>query len=127
MPMNVVLWILQLALALLSFAGGTYKLFSFNELAKMPATAALPRAGWSALGVFEIVCAILLVVPAATKWPVLTPIAATALAVEGVALAAIFARYSLTVAATNPFVWAVAMALMAAFIAYGRFKLRPTA
>ena len=30
-------------------------------------------------------------------------------------------------AATNPLVWVVAMALMGAFVAYGRYALRPLA
>lgn len=124
--MNILLWIVQVALAVLSFAGGAYKIFSFEELAKMPATAALPRGGWAALGVFEIVCAILLIIPAATKWkPVLTAHAATALAVESLVLAAMYSRYSLDLIATNPLVWVVVMAVMAAFVAYGRYALRP--
>jgi len=120
--MNVVLWVLQLALALLSLSGGAYKVFMFDELAKMPATGALARGGWSALGVFEMVCAVLLVVPAATNWvPVLTPLAAAALAVESLALAGLYARYSLELTATNPLVWVVMMGLMAALVAYGRY------
>ena len=39
--MNILLWILQVALALLCLAGGAYKLFQFEELAKLPATAVL--------------------------------------------------------------------------------------
>jgi len=126
--MNILLWVVQVALAVLSFAGGAYKVFSFDELAKMPATGALPRAGWGALGGFEMVCAVLLIVPAATKWmPVLTPFAAAALALESLALAGVYSRYSLKLTATNPLVWVVAMALMAAFVAYGRYALRPVA
>ena len=126
--MNILLWIVQLALAVLSFAGGAYKIFSFDELAKMPATAALSRGGWGALGVFEMLCAVLLLVPAATKWrPVLTPLAATALALESLALAVMYSRYSLSLTATNPLIWVVVMALMAAFVAYGRYALRPPA
>jgi hypothetical protein len=34
--MNVLLWILQVALALFCFAGGQYKVFQFDELAKVP-------------------------------------------------------------------------------------------
>ena len=34
--MNVLLWILQAALVLLAFGGGAYKVFMFDELAKMP-------------------------------------------------------------------------------------------
>ncbi len=124
--MNVLLWILQVALALLCLAGGAYKVFSFDELAKMPATGALSRAGWGALGVFEMLCAVLLVVPTATKWmPVLTPLAAAALTLESLLLAGLYARYSLRLAATNPLVWVVVIALMAAFVAYGRYALRP--
>ncbi len=123
--MNVVLWILQIVLALLSLAGGAYKIFSFDQLANMPQTAVLPRGGWATLGVFEIVCGVLLIVPAALKWmPALTPLAAAALAVESLVLAAVYARFSLRVAATNPLVWVVGMAVLAAFVSYGRYALR---
>src|SRR2546421_891022 len=47
---------------------------------------ALSRGGWRALGVLEMVGAVLLVVPAAAHWmPVLTPLAAAALALETLA------------------------------------------
>ena len=122
--MNVFLWLLQVPLALLSFAGGAYKLFMFDELAKMPATGALPRGVWGTLGVLEMLCGVLLVVPAATKWmPVLTPLAAAVLMLESLTLAALYARYSLNVTATNPLVWVVMMGVMAAFVAYGRYTL----
>jgi hypothetical protein len=125
--MNILLWVVQVALAVLSFAGGAYKVFSFDELAKMPATAALSRGGWGALGVFEMLCGVLLIVPAATKWrPVLTPHAAAALALESLVLAWVYSRYSLSLTATNPLVWVVVMALMAAFVAYGRYSLKPS-
>jgi hypothetical protein len=72
--------------------------------------------------------ALLLIVPAAaTSLPVLTPLAAGALALETLALAAVYARYSLKLAATNPLVYAVPMGLMAAFVAYGRYVLSPPA
>src|SRR5256884_5668028 len=122
--MNALLWVLQVALALLYLAGGAYKTFKFDELANQ--VRALPRRGWRAFGVLEMVCAVLLVVPAAAKWiPVLTPLAAAALALETLALAGLYARYSLKLAATNPMVWAVVMGLLAAFVAYGRYVLRP--
>jgi hypothetical protein len=120
--MNILLWIVQIALALLSLAGGAYKLFAFDELAKMPATAALSHSIWSALGVFEIVCAVLVIAPAITKWKRLIPLAAVALVVESLALAGIYGKYSLELVATNPLVWVVMMAAMAAFVAYGRKK-----
>jgi len=118
--MNVVLWILQIALAFLFISGGAYKVFKFDALANH--MRALPRGGWRALGVLEMVGGLLLVVPAAaTSLPVLTALAAAVLALETLALAALYARYSLKLAATNPMVWAVVMGLLTAFVAYGRY------
>ena len=117
--MNVLLWILQAALAFLYLSGGAYKVFKFDTLANH--MRALPRGGWRALGVLEMVGAVLLIVPAAANWmPVLTPLAAAALAIETLALGAVYARYSLKLAATNPLVWSVAMGLLAAVVAYAR-------
>ena len=124
--MNILLWALQIVLAFLCLAGGAYKAFKFDELASY--MRALPRGGWRALGVLEMVCGILLVVPAAANWmPVLTALAAAVLALESAALAALYARYSLKLAATNPLVWSVAMGLVAVFVAYGRYALSPLA
>ena len=122
--MNVLLWVLQVALAFLYGAGGSYKTFKFDALANQ--MRALSRGGWRVLGVLEMVGAVLLIVPAAAKWmPVLTPIAAVALALETFGLAGLYARHSLKLAATNPMVWAVVMGLLAAFVAYGRYALSP--
>lgn len=123
--MNVLLWILQSVLAFFCLAGGAYKIFAFDELAKMPATAELSRVAWGTLGAFEIVCGVLLIIPAATKWkPILTPIAAAVLALESVALALMYAQHSLQLTATNPLTWVIAIAVMAAFVAYGRYSGR---
>ena len=124
--MNIVLWVLQVALAVLYLAGGSYKVFKFDELASY--MRALPRGGWRALGILEMVGGVLLVVPAAASWmPVLTPLAAAVLALETLALAGLYARYSLKLTAANPLVWSVVMGLLAAFVAYGRYALRPVA
>ncbi len=124
--MNVFLWVLQGLLALLALSGGAYKLFGFDAVAKEPFFAALPRAGWSAVGVFEVVCAVLLIAPAATGWmPTLTPLSAAALLLESLALAALYARYSRQLTAANPLVWVLLIAVMAALVAYGRFASTP--
>lgn len=124
--MNILLWVVQSVLALLSLAGGAYKVFGFDALAKEPWFGALSRGGWSVVGMFEMLCAVLLIVPAATRWvPILTPLAAVALALESLTLAGLYGRYSLKVSASNPLVWVVVMGLMAAFVAYGRYALRP--
>src|SRR2546426_768059 len=117
--MNVLLWVIQVALALLYLAGGSYKVFKFDALANH--MRALPRGGWRALGALEVLGAVMLFVPA------VTPLAAAALALETLALAGLYARYSLKLAATNPLVWSVVMGLLAACVAYGRYALRPLA
>ena len=124
--MNILLWIIQAVLALLCLSGGAYKAFKFDELANQ--MRALSRGGWRALGVLEMLGAVLLIVPAAMQWmPVLTPLAAAALALETLALAGLYARYSLKLTAANPFVWAAVMGLLVAFVAYGRYALLPLA
>lgn len=120
--MNLLLWIAQIALALLSLAGGAFKLFAYAELAKMPSTAALPQSAWGAVGIFEMVCGVLLIVPfALNRMPMLTPLAAAALAIESVALGVLYARHSLQLTSSNPLVWVALMAVLAAFVACGRY------
>ena len=122
--LNVFLWILQAMLAFLFVASGAYKLFSFEELSQT--FAALPLVAWQALGILEIVGAVLLIVPAALhRKPTLTWIAATVLTVETFGLAALYATYSLELAATNPLPWAVVIGVLSAFVAYIRRNLAP--
>lgn len=126
--MNVIVWIVQIALALLAVAGGAFKVFMFDELAKVPAAASLSQGAWSALGVLEMVCGALLILPAALRWmPRLTPIAATVLALESLGLAVLYGQYSTELVATNPLVWAALMALAAIFVVYGRSRRSPEA
>jgi uncharacterized membrane protein YphA (DoxX/SURF4 family) len=124
--MNILLWILQVALAFLYLSGGAFKLFKFEELATQ--LQFLPHAGWRMLGALEIAGGILLIVPAAAKWmPLLTPLAAAVLALETLALAGLYARRSLALTPTNPLVWSAVMGLLVAFVAYGRYGLSPAA
>jgi len=121
--MNVFLWVLQVVLALLYVAGGAYKTFMFDELAAQ--MVALPRSGWAALGILEMVCGVLLIVPAAAKrMTFLTPLAAAVLTLETLVLAGTYARYSLALTVTNPLVWSLVMVVLVAFVAYGRAKGR---
>ncbi len=122
--MNIVLWVLQAVLGLLYVAGGYYKAFEFEELASQ--FTAIPHGGWRALGVVEMVGAVLLIVPAATKWmPGLTPIAAGVLAIETLLIAGVYARHSVKLTAENPLIWSVVMLLLVTFVAYGRYAIRP--
>lgn len=122
--MNILLWVLQGFLALLCVAGGYYKASQPGVLTKQ--FPALPHAAWRALGVLEVAIGVLLVVPHAASWmPVLTPLAAAVLALEALALSGLYARSSLKLSAANPLVFSVVMALIAAFVAYGRYAIVP--
>lgn len=124
--MHALLWTLQGFLAFLYVVGGAYKTFMFGELASQ--IPALPPGAWRALGVIEIACGLLLVAPAIVKgMPAMAPLAAAVLTVETLALAGLYARYSLVVTAANPLVWAATMGLLVGCVAYGRYALRPLA
>lgn len=124
--MHALLWIVQALLSFQAFAGGVFKLAQYEELAKTPAGAALSRGTWGAIGTFELVCAVLLIVPMATGWkPGLTPAAAVALLVESLALAAFYAGFSRAFVATNPLPYVLGSAVIAGLIAWGRFALVP--
>jgi len=114
---------MQIVLVFFYVAGGAYKAFMFANLANM--MRGFPRAGWVAVGLFEVVGGLLLMATA-MKWrPELTPLGAGALAVETLALAVVDASYSLALTAANPLVWAVGIGLLAAFVAFGRYALSP--
>ena len=120
--MNVLLWILQVAVAFLYVSGGVYKMFRFDQLAGF--MQAIPRGGWRALGLLEVVGGLLLVIPMTIGWmPALTPLAAVALAIETLGIAAVYAKHSRKLTAANPLVWATVMALLAALVAVGRWSL----
>lgn len=121
--MNILLWVLQIALAWLCIAGGAFQIFKIDELKKnVAAMRALPRGLWAFLGAFGCLAGLGLVVPGALHvLPILTPIAAAAVAAESVLISAFYIYYG----DSSPMMYSAAMAIMAAFISYGRFALRP--
>ena len=75
-----------------------------------------------ALGILELVCAVGLIVPAAFHWkPMLTVVAATALAIESLIFIGVHVKYR----EIAPIVMSIMLGLLAAFIAYGRTILKP--
>ena len=121
--MNIFLWVLQVALAFLCISGGAFQIFKIEQLKKNVASMrALPRGLWAFLGAFECLAGLGLTLPGATNvLPVLTPIAAAAVAAESVLVSAFYIYYG----DFSPMIYSVAMAIMAAFISYGRFALKP--
>ena len=83
---------------------------------------ALPRGLWAFLGAFGCVAGLgAPYCPARLRTARPDPIAAAAVAVESVVISAFYLYYR----DSSPMVYGVAMAIVAAFIAYGRFALRP--
>lgn len=118
--MNILLWVLQIALAFLYVAGGAFKIFKVEALAGH--FRGLSPHLWRGLGVIEVVGGVLLVLPAKlTGVPTLTACVAAVLAVESLGIAAAYARKSLKLVAANPFPWTATMGLLAAFVAWGRY------
>jgi hypothetical protein len=112
--MNILLWVLQIVLALWNMTGGIYTVFHYEKL-KEAWVNALPKPAWVALGVLQALFAFGLVVPK------LTPIAAAYLAVNALLGCALFAQY----AGFPGLLWGVVPSLLAAFVAYGRIALKP--
>jgi hypothetical protein len=122
--MNILLWILQGLLALLCLGGGGYKLAKPDDLVKQERGTSATM--WRILGVIEVAGGILLIAPGLTGWrPELTAVAAGVIAIENLGLSTRYAMRSVKLVAANPLVWSAAMTLMAAFVCYGRYVLRP--
>ena len=121
--MNVLLWVLQVLAALLYAASGVMKVFMFDKIsADVPSFGALPREGWMALGILELVCTVGLIVPAAFHWrPALTGVAATVLAIESLVFIWVHIQYR----ETASIIMCAVLGLLMAFIAYGRMVLKP--
>ena len=120
--MNVALWIVQALLALLFlFAGGMKLVMPIEEMLKQ---APLPLPGWFVrfTGVVEVLGAIGVILP----WllhirPGLTPLAAAGLVIVMIGAVA----YGLAAGDVASALLPLAVGLLAAFVAYGRWKLAP--
>jgi uncharacterized membrane protein YphA (DoxX/SURF4 family) len=121
--MNILLWVLQVLVALLYAASGVMKVFMFDKISvDVPSFGALPRSAWTALGAVELVCAVGLIAPAALRWqPALTVFAATVLAIESLVFIGVHVKYR----EITPMIMSGVLGLVMAFIAYGRMVLQP--
>jgi len=121
--MNILLWVLQILAALLYLSSGVMKVFLFDKISgDVPSFGALPRQVWTVLGILELVCAVGLIVPAAFRWhPMLTVLAAAALALESLIFIGVHVKYR----EVSPIIMSLVLGLLTAFIAYGRMFLEP--
>lgn len=120
--MNILLWILQIALALHTVMGAIWK-YSNSEQS-VPSLKAIPHWVWLGLGIVELACAVGLVLPLLMKSKgALAPIAALVIAAE----MALYVGVHLTSGDPNrgQLIYWIVVAAFCAFIAYGRFVLQP--
>lgn len=123
--MTYVLWILQVLLALLFlFAGGTKLVIPPDVLASMgsPNQIQLPGLFVRFIGVAEVLGALGLILPGLLRIkPWLTPLAAAGLVVIMIGATALTVAADGVAAGVVPLV----AGLLAAFVAYGRWRLAP--
>ena len=119
--LNVVLWVLQILLALFfGLASGAPKFLLPQEMLGMPI--ALPDVFVKLIGVCEEAGALGLLLPGLLRTrPGLTPLAAACL----VALTICAAVYQVMGGQPGNAVFALAMGAICAFVAYGRWRLAP--
>lgn len=121
--MNILLWVLQILLALHTVVGAVWK-FSHSAEQTMPSLKAIPQSVWQTMSVLELLCALALVVPAFHKpLAILAPIAALCIAAEML----IFCGVHLNSGdkSYGPMMYWLVVAVLCGFIAYGRFVLKP--
>lgn len=120
--MNILLWILQVLLALHTATGAVWK-FS-NTAQSVPSLSAIPHGGWLALGVVELILSLCLIFPAFYKpLAILVPIAAILIALEMLLFCAL--HFASGETGYSSVVYWLVVAAVCAFIAYGRLVLRP--
>ncbi len=121
--MNILLWVLQVLLALHTTTGAVWK-FSNSAEQTMPTLGAIPNEIWLAMSIIELFCALGLLLPAFNKSLAnLVPAAAGIIAAEML----LFCGLHLYSGATDysPVIYWLVVAAICAFTAYGRFVLKP--
>ncbi len=121
--MNILLWVLQILLALHTAIGAVWK-FSNSAVQTMPSLGSIPNGVWLAMSIVELLCALGLIVPAFYKpLAILAPVAALYIAAEMLLFSGL-SIFSGSVDSGSLIYWLV-VAVISAFIAYGRFALKP--
>src|SRR5262245_55018791 len=121
--MNILLWVLQILLALHTVMGAVWK-FSHSAEQTMPSLKAIPHKVWLGMSVFELFCSLGLIIPAISEpLAILAPIAAICIALEML----LFCALHISSGDKNygPMIYWLVVAAICAFIAYGRFVLAP--
>ena len=121
--MNIVLWVLQILLALHTAIGAMWKFSNPAEQA-IPSLKAIPHPVWISMSTIESGFVLCLILPAIDKsLAILAPIAAAGIAAEML----LFCAVHLVSDETNssPIIYWSVVAVISAFLAYGRFAIQP--
>lgn len=119
--MNVLLWILQILLALHTAMGAVWQI---TESQTVPSLQAIPRAAWLGLIGLELLCSLGLILPAFSRnLTRLIPLSAAC-------IGAVMVLFTMVHVASGDksygsVVYWMIVAAVCGFIAYGRFKLKP--
>jgi putative oxidoreductase len=121
--MNILLWVLQVLLALAFFAHGLLLLFPPAAIAAQM-YASLPRGFWLFLGVAEVLAAVGLTLPGLTRiQPWLVPSAAA-----GIIFVMVSATiYHLSRGEVSSAITTIVLLVMATYVAYMRWRVAPIA
>lgn len=122
--MAVVLWILQVLLALTFAGAGAAKLFTPVDVlqSQMPIPLPAPELSLRLIGLLEVAGALGLILPWALRiQPWLTPLAAACLAVEMV----VATIYTVVGMGLMPALMPLVLAVLSAFVAYSRSRITP--
>ena len=119
--MNIVLWVLQILLALHTAMGAVWKFRNSDRVA--PSLGAIPRQAWLVLCVLELLWSLALVLPVIAALAVLAPIAAACIGAEMLFFCGVHLRSGAT--QHGPMVYWLVVAALCAVIVYGRWVLLP--
>ena len=113
--MNILLWTLQVLLALWNLIGGAFVLMNYEKIGSTWALGVFPKPAWMAFALLQILFAVALVVP---KFSVAGAVGLTVVSLLGLA---IYTQY----AGFPGMLWGVLPALLLVFVTYGRLALKP--
>lgn len=120
--MNIFLWVLQVLLALHTLMGAVWKISNSEQA--VPSLSAIPHGVWLSLSGVELLCSVALVVPALSQSLGMgAPVAALVVAAEMMLFCAIHLSSGDT--SKGQMIYWLIVAVFCAFIAYGRFVLKP--
>jgi len=120
---NIFLWVLQVLLTLHTLAGAVWK-FKNTAEQTMPSLKAIPPLVWQGLGVFEILCALVLVVPFFYQ-PISSLVPISAIGIGAVMLVYCVLHVLSGSTSYSPMIYWGVVAAVCVFIAYGRWVLAP--